>query len=372
MLSSRLFFRNILLDMLFRNLFAVLAAFFLCLAITAQKVVVNARLDSTTIRVGEQVRLRTGVKSPAGADVLFPDFSRQKLDTAIEVLEMSEIDTLLSEDGKSWELQRSYLLTAFDSVACQIPRLLFEINGSKYFSDKELSLKVESVPVNAERPDLIRPFHTPVSAVFKWTSHLLLWCVALWLCGGMLLCVGITLFSRKTFTRKIKAVPSLPPHQTALDALEKLRLKGERVGKGQKNYFMELSDVLRTYLYKRFSFNAKEMTTHEIIETLKDKKETLSLSELHFVLDMADLVKFARHEVSLLESDRALFQAASYVQTTRVEVEVDAEPQNTIVPIEETKQTRLRLLLVVSAIFLFAVSLSVFAYIVYMLWLYFR
>ena len=60
-------------------------------------------------------------------------------------------------------------------------------------------------------------------------------------------------------------------------------------------YFTELTDILRLYLYRRFGINAAEMTSRQILASLKKNKDTQD-KRVYFrqILDMADFVKFAK------------------------------------------------------------------------------
>ena len=102
-----------------------------------------------------------------------------------------------------------------------------------------------------------------------------------------------------------------------MNAMEQLRQHNDHGGEAQKAYFVQLTDILRTYLYERFGFNAKEMTSQEIIDQLAQINDATALRELREILQTADLIKFARYQVSMAESDRALLQAVDYVKTTQ-------------------------------------------------------
>lgn len=62
-----------------------------------------------------------------------------------------------------------------------------------------------------------------------------------------------------------------------------------------KEYQSGLTDIIRTYLMERYSINAPEMTTDEVMRSLTnalfDKKYN---QELINILQIADLVKFAK------------------------------------------------------------------------------
>lgn len=353
---------------------SLLSLLFLCFAqclsmeTWAQSVVVTTQLDSTSILVGEQVRLQARVSCDARAKVVFPQFPEGTLTPGVEVLNVSAVDTMWIDEKKRYELTCSYLLTSFDSALYQIPQLAVKVNGKPYLSRNIIGLKVNNIAVDSKHPDNLRPAHPPTEAVFVWTSDLLRWCVLLWLLMASV--VGFRLrLSRKTpITRRIKVKPPTPPHILAIKAIQDLRQeRGEE--EKQKQYIIRLTDVLRTYINDRFGFNAREMTTLEIIEALRSHGDAQALDELREVLSTADLIKFARYRTTLLETDRMLLQAAEYVQTTK---HVDAEsekPKEKIIVLGDTVQLRVQRLLKAAAIFCFLSTEILFLYILFLLWI---
>jgi len=93
------------------------------------------------------------------------------------------------------------------------------------------------------------------------------------------------------------AVPVKPPHVKAYEALEALKARGLISAGRIKEYYVELSNIVRYYIEERFTIKAPEMTTEEFLFALKDSG-TLSGSHkkvLKEFLTMCDIVKFARY-----------------------------------------------------------------------------
>ena len=70
-----------------------------------------------------------------------------------------------------------------------------------------------------------------------------------------------------------------------------------------KLYYIELTDIIRTYIERELNIPALESTTDELMETIRDFNEikTLDLPKetvqnLQKLLQEADLVKFAKHK----------------------------------------------------------------------------
>jgi hypothetical protein len=69
----------------------------------------------------------------------------------------------------------------------------------------------------------------------------------------------------------------------------------------------------------RFGFNAKEMTSAEIISHLKQEEDQSKLQELTSLFETADLVKFAKYTTAISENDRNLVSAIDFINTTKQE-----------------------------------------------------
>ena len=107
-----------------------------------------------------------------------------------------------------------------------------------------------------------------------------------------------------------------PPHIIALRELDHLRKK-KAWEKDQKQYYTELTDVLRNYIEGVFDIQAMEQTSAEIIADLSskeiDKKEFEELKEL---FNLSDLVKFAKYTASPQEGEAAIPVAVRFVNST--------------------------------------------------------
>ena len=120
----------------------------------------------------------------------------------------------------------------------------------------------------------------------------------------------------KPILRRVTIAPKLPPHQVALQEME--RIKGEKswLKEDVKQYYTELTDALRLYMEGRFGFNAMEMTSDEIIEKLCEQPDKEWIGELRELFRMSDLVKFAKYVPSNGENEEAIPSAVRFVNST--------------------------------------------------------
>ena len=110
---------------------------------------------------------------------------------------------------------------------------------------------------------------------------------------------GIVIFRKK---KNNSAGPVKLPsaHQIALQKLNELKARG-LIDQGKiKEYYIEISGIIRHYIEDRFKLSAPEMTSEEFLLKAKDAQE-LSLPQKDLLSDFllsCDLVKFARYAPS--------------------------------------------------------------------------
>jgi hypothetical protein len=112
-----------------------------------------------------------------------------------------------------------------------------------------------------------------------------------------LIAVWYFLFRKKLGQIEIPAAPSEPPFDIAIRELALLK-ESDLPGKGKlKQFYIELSEILRRYIEGRFDIKAVEATTYELKRLLKHPDLTKEQSQaiLEF-LSRSDLVKFAKFQ----------------------------------------------------------------------------
>jgi hypothetical protein len=142
-----------------------------------------------------------------------------------------------------------------------------------------------------------------------------------YIAGGIAVILAIALFfywraRRKKPTPVAKPVIRRPAHEIAFEQLaaaekEKLWQNGN-----YKEYHSRLSDIVRTYIEHRFGINAMELTTDEILASLK----TMPAREkdlLRHVLSLSDLVKFAKASPINTENELSISYARDFIEATK-------------------------------------------------------
>ena len=117
----------------------------MCLSVHAHsQVVVEQRLDSMEMFIGEQVHLTLSVTAKSGQRVEFPAVKAGTyLLDGIELLEVADADTVKQDNGMQ-KISRKYTLTSFDDTLYYLPPVTVKVDGKPYQS-KSLALKVITV-----------------------------------------------------------------------------------------------------------------------------------------------------------------------------------------------------------------------------------
>ncbi len=280
----------------------ILGLSFSAMAQTEPKV--TSSVDTTTIKIGEQIRFTVTVEADSTARVIFPE---GQTFSPLETVEAFKTDTTRRLDRMT--LQKIYALTQFDSGNYQLPTQRIEIDGKGYFTDS-LMVSVSSVAVDTVSKEFydIKPL-IPVdknSASIPFYVWIIL--VALLLLGGVLWFI----LKGKPLTQEEEEA-LLPPYDRALLELKRLENSKYLIQEEYKKYYSELTDIVRSYLEEDVHISALESTTDQLItklELMKDagelKIEEETIRQFKRILDTADLVKFARSkpESSRAEEDR--------------------------------------------------------------------
>lgn len=303
---------------------------------------VNAVIDSSKIRIGEQTKLDLYVTYDANAQknlkIDWPSFE-DTISGKVEIISKTAIDSTMPDKNNPGIIQyhQQFIVSAYDSGYFAIPPFKFIVNDdtANPVLTEALFLEVNTVPTDttdATIKDIKAPFNEP----FDWKWYL----PTVYSIGGILLALALIIYLIIRFTKKkpqevIEKKPDVPPHILALQQLEKI--KTEQIWKegNIKEYYSAITDTVRLYIEGRFGVQALELTTDEIMRAFKSQVvDALSKEKLQQLLVLADLVKFAKQVPIEQEHNLALQNAYDFINGTKREEEYQAEEV-----INETKTT---------------------------------
>lgn len=254
---------------------------------------VSASIDSTSIKIGEQITYEILVAADTTDLVLFPDGQTFQ---PLEVIESYKVDTT-KKDAK-YHLIKTYGLTQFDSGQYVIPRQRVQIGDQAFFTDS-LLVEVKDVVVDTTKQKLydIKPIIGVKKSPSKWWLYLL---IALAILAVIAFIVYWFVWREKPLTEEEK-IAQLPPYDRAKLALKELDEAGYLKQEDVKSYYSDLTLIIRKYLDEKVYERSLESTTGELISRLELLKEgnQIELSKdtiknIESILRRADLVKFAK------------------------------------------------------------------------------
>ena len=313
----------------------------------AQGLEITAKLETsvpsqTTFVVGEPIRLIVEIDHPPGSVALVPEILPLPSAIAERTEERKHVRTALdTRERDSYVIQ----LLAFEAGTFTIPS--FEISfSSTVAKTKPLELEITSDLTEQEQIIASSTLAQAIAELEKMAAPnpstldiLVDDYTPIYVLGGLIL-LTFVFFLTRWFIQKYKArrkaeelsappPPPRPAHLIALERLEDLRTSEFLAQQKFKSYFVELSEIMRTYLGQRYGFDSVELTVVELLSVLRGLRTPgLDLGHLEKILNDADFVKFAKYTPTDVEAHTAINSAFELVErTAKKEEDVDVSVQ---------------------------------------------
>ena len=255
---------------------------------------VKLEIDTTYIRIGEQFQLKISVNETQ--NVIIPKIELNGL----EVIDSTRVDTLKNS------LIRRYILTGFDSGAFYIPQQQIFVKNQAFLTDS-LLINVATIAIDTTK---VKKF--PIKTIKKEPFTFDDYKIYLYILLAILAIIGFWIYwfvikKRKT-TEDAPTYRTLPPYEEALLKLNELDEKLLWQNNKIKEYYSELTEIIRGYIERELKVPALENTTDEVLEMIQDFKnsDTIetskeTIAKLKDLLREADLVKFAKSKPLAIE-----------------------------------------------------------------------
>lgn len=289
-------------------------------------IVVSASIDSTSLMIGDQTDMHIRVTQETNEQVEWPVFG-ETLQDGIEIVDRTIVDTTTLPDGRL-QLTQYLTLTSFkDSLFAVQP--IAVVSGNDTFRTAPMALNVvQPFDLSADSTNAITDIkgieRAPIWwwGIFRWV--LLALGIALVLAG-----LGYLLYwllgKRKPQEEPINPELLRPADEVALEKLDAIKI-AKIWQKGQvKEYHTDLTDVVREYISRRFDVQSTEKTSDETLRELKPLLMSAPLNDgkelydkLSKMLQLADLVKFAKWTTTPDENESALITAYEFVNQTKI------------------------------------------------------
>lgn len=258
----------------------------------AQNASIKTKIDKQNIKIGEQLTLT--VETAKGKVVNFPVLNN------LEGLELAKEFPAKTIENK---LVKKYLITGFDSGAFYIKKQKVFIDNKAYFTDS-LLVNVATVVVDTAKlkqfiihKDLEVDPITFDEVRYRYQNYFYIFL------GVLLFVIALYFLFRNKKEVVEKPIPKIPPYITANKEMEFLENKQLWQNGKVKEYYSELTDIVRAYIGDELLVQSLETTTDELMEVLKmaNKNQELNLDKetlvkLYGLLSQADFVKFAKQK----------------------------------------------------------------------------
>lgn len=284
----------------------------------AQLISVKSALSNDSMMIGDQVLFTLHVEAADNLPFQMP-LLHDTLSREIEVLFPYAADT--SHVGERLVIDHSYIITGFEAGVHMIPAMpvVYEFSAAL---DTALSMPLiihvhEPVVDTSQQIKAIKPpMNTPVTL-----KEALPWVAlggGIWLAGTLLMALIWMYRQHRKDPDIFTLKPLEPAHVVAFKSLDKLK-EDKLWESGQvKLYYTRLTEISRQYIERQYGIPAMERTTEEILEAFRrsNTEEPLLDEMLKDLLELADLVKFAKEDPLPVDNQTNLNNAYLFVQKT--------------------------------------------------------
>lgn len=278
---------------------------------------------SASIVVGQPFHLLITARHPRGGVALLPE----AIDLGANFGERRAARTHQRRTEGDQEIDQHILeLIAFDSGEHTLPAIPLAFGSTQaatpplavsvgsVLSDDEQMVAGSTVPeALAELEKMAAPQPPPRSVLIADRRPL----YAIGALAGLAALIALAYWIRRRRRPAEEAAPPLvparPAHEIALERLTRLA-RSDLLAKGEhKAFHLELSETMRAYVGDRYGFESIELTSSELNAALESRETpALDRAELRRLLELSDLVKFAKVVLPEAES-RALLEAAVHL-----------------------------------------------------------
>ncbi len=297
----------------------------------ASNVKVTAAIDSTVMEMGSRATITVDIADAGrkGTLIDLPQAGSESPENNVDFISV-ESDTFPAG------YRHRILIQAYEPGTITFAPFRYVVGSDTAESDF-LTLKV--LPVELDSLETINPMESIVNPPRKWYDYIPGWLV--WALLGLALAViavCLVMLYRKNGGLVIHKPKPVNPYEAAMAELSRLREKRLAENGREKEYYTSLVDILRVYLERRFGINAMEMSTTQILHTLRSNPDTRdNQPRIKQILEIADFVKFANVRPLPDDNIKTFNNVVQFVEDTKPAPEPEPEETDTT---EKTKENK--------------------------------
>ncbi|MFC1677418.1 hypothetical protein ACFL3G_10210 [Planctomycetota bacterium] len=279
---------------------------------------VHVRVDKAKMTIAETFLLEFEAAIEPGFELEMP-----KVDRVLENFGIVDWDNLgdkLDENNNIVSRYR-YRLEPFLSGTFSIPAFTFQFTDVNNPKEKTYELTTEPIETQVtsllgeQRAELVIADIEDVVGMPKKSSYWPLWTLGVVV---IIAAVSFWLYLRRKGAIELVRIFK-PAHEIAYDRLRAL-VNEDLVKKGKiKEFYEEISNILRHYIEHRFNLRAPERTTEEFLIELAtaDILGTDDKTDLGEFLKLSDLVKFAKHSPTTEQIQKTFDLVKNLIEKTK-------------------------------------------------------
>ncbi len=270
----------------------------------------SSRVDPKRTRLGEPFSYELVIRHPLTQRY---DLRPPAGDSAFEVLGQ----TRNRVDGKDSATTTFALkLALFELGEKKLPDLTFDVvegdRAGKFVARGIAVEGISSLPKDSDEGAALRDIKPPEEVPVR--SYRLLWAL-----GGLAALAALSYAIYRWLKREKppSLIPRPPLDVRVLAALEELRRQNLPAQGRAREFYFQLSEIVRGYLGERYGFDGLECTSAELLQALRQVHAPgLPMDELARFAGESDLVKFAKATAERAQCEQALEFAYQLVRQT--------------------------------------------------------
>jgi len=257
------------------------------------------------------------------ADVEILDFGKWSQVKEWSVVPGSEIQ-IETNDGEQF-IHNIWKVAIYNAGTFKwsTPNIQTENNAQDVISGESPTIIV-TLPLSMMQRDSVAL--NPIKDILKEKATLEDYLTYIYILLGLILALAVGYYYYRLKNKKETAVDSTPIEIIVpchIRALQDLKILDEQRLWQQgmvKEYQSKLTDIIRTYIEGRYHIKAMEMTTDEITNHLRKKDFNPTYeTELRYILQIADMVKFAKAKPEEDIHTSFMIKAKELVEKTKEE-----------------------------------------------------
>jgi hypothetical protein len=290
----------------------------------------DRRTGKKEITIAEQFTVVLETSVPENMAVEFPAYSASLGDFTL--IDVKNHPARMTGTGDNIRVihAATYFLEPYLPGTYTIPKMtvtFIDRNNDAEFTQlvtEEIQIAVKSLLDKDTGSADIKDIKGPLSLPENTALQILL--VGSGLLLVMLGIAGFLYWRQKIAGNKKPPEIQLPPDEIALQELERLLAENLLTRGEVKLFHLKISDILRHYIENRFGIRAAERTTEEFLTELsvtKSQRNSLLGSHKTLLADFlshCDLVKFAKHEPTIAESEKTVSICREFITKTTEKV----------------------------------------------------